>query len=128
MKPIIPLRPLLWFDAATCAAMALALIGAAGPLAAITGLPPMLLTGAAAILIPFALFVAVAAAQRAPEKPARVVIAANMLWVAASLAVLGTPSLQPTTLGAALVIAQTSAVAALVLFQWLALKREPASA
>lgn len=111
MRYTIPLRPLLWFDAATCAAMAALLLGAEAILVPLLGFPPLLLREAGLILIPFALFVGWTATRPAPERPTRLIVAANLLWAAGSLLLLAGPWLSPSALGTAFVAAQAGAVA-----------------
>jgi hypothetical protein len=106
----IPLRPLLWFDAATCAAMAALLLGAEAALSPLLGLPPLLLREAGLILVPFALFVGWTATRDDPARLARIIIAANLLWVGASLALLVGPWLRPTPIGMVFIGAQAIAV------------------
>ena len=128
MQSPIPLRPLLWFDAATCLAMGTVLIAAADPQGQLLGLPRPLLLETGIILLPFALFVAWAARRAAPAGPARLIIAANSAWSVASLAVLVGPWLQPTPLGIAFVLVQAAAVAGIAVLQAAALRTRPATA
>ena len=128
MQSPIPLRPLLWFDAATCLAMGTALIAGADPLAQWLGLPRPLLLEAGIILLPFALFVAWAARRADPAAPTRLIVAANAAWSVASLAVVAGPWLQPTPLGTAFVLVQAAAVAGIALLQAAALRPQPATA
>jgi hypothetical protein len=118
MKPLIPLRPLLWFDATTCVAMGALLTAAGGPLSAILGLPNFLLVEAGILLLLFALFVGWAATRTDPSSASRIVLAANMGWVIGSLALLAGPWVQPTPLGTAFVAVQALAVSAIALLQW----------
>ena len=117
MKLVVPLRSLLWFDVGTCAAMGLLLVAAAMPLSQMLGLSRALLMEAGVALLPFALFVAWAATRPNPARLARLVVAANIGWVVASLAVIAGPWMQPTTLGVTFVAAQAVAVAAIALLQ-----------
>lgn len=120
------LRPLLVLDAATCAAMGLLLALGAEPVAAITALPVPLLREAGLILLPFAAFV-LWAARRGGGWPVQAVIAANIAWVAASLALIATPW-AGNALGIAFIAAQAAAVALLAALQWRVLQRTEAVA
>lgn len=121
---MIPLRPLLWLDAATCTAMAGLLLGAGQLLAPVLGLPLALLTEAGIILLPFALFVGWTALQRTPGPALRFVILANAFWVVGSLALLLGPWLSPTVLGSAFIAAQGVAVAVIAWLQRAALRTQ----
>lgn len=108
------LRPVLFFDAATCLAMGGLLVVAAGPIAALTALPVPLLREAGILLFPFALFV-LWAARRDGGWPAQWVAGLNLAWVAASLgAILW---VQPNLFGVAFVAAQAVAVAGIAALQ-----------
>ena len=120
------LRPILAFDAATCAAMGLLLALAAEPVAAITALPVPLLREAGILLLPFAAFV-LWAAKRGGGWPVQAVIAANLAWVTASLALIASPW-SGNALGVAFVGAQAAAVALLAALQWRAVGRGAAAA
>jgi hypothetical protein len=128
MKPLIPLRPLLWFDATTCIAMSALLAAAGGPLSPILGLPNVLLMEAGILLLLFALFVGWAATRTDPSGVARIVLAANIAWVIGSLALLAGPWLQPTLLGTAFVAVQALAVVGIGLLQWAATRPQMATA
>ncbi len=128
MKPMIPLRPLLWFDAATCAAMGLLLAFGSGPLSALLHLPAALLTEAGVLLLVFAPFVGWAATRADPAAPARLVIVCNAAWVLASAAVIAGPWLQPAALGTAFIAIQAIAVSAIALLQAAAVARSSVSA
>ncbi len=128
MRPIVPLRPLLWFDAATCAAVGALLLLAGGPLSEVLALPRPLLTEAGILLLPFALFVAWAAGRAEPRGAAKVIVAANVAWVVGSLLLVAGPWLRPTPLGTAFVLVQAAAVAGIALLQAAATRRQPAAA
>lgn len=118
----LPLRLILLTDAAACLAMGAGLVLAAAPLAAILDLPKALLLYAGLALLPIGLFIA-ATAWRAEIEPleVRVVVAGNVLWVLASLAVL---LLGPNALGIGFVAAQAAAVAALAWVEHAALQAQ----
>lgn len=110
------LRPILFVDAATCAAMGLLLALGAEPVAAVTALPIALLREAGILLLPFAAFV-LWVARRGGGWPVRAVVAINLAWVAASLALIASPW-SGNALGIAFVAAQAACVALLAVLQW----------
>lgn len=117
------LRRLLALDAATCAVMGVALIAAAGPVAAATALPEPLLSLAGAVLMPIAAFMAlVAFREQVPAVGAVLVVAGNVLWVAASIGIVLAGLVAPNALGLALVIAQALAVTVLAGLEYRALR------
>jgi hypothetical protein len=109
MKPIIRLRPLLWFDAATCALMGLALAFDAVALSHKLGLPLALVRDSGITLLLFSAIVGWAATSLDRPRLIQMVIGANVAWSLGSFAVVGL--FAPTVLGATLVIAQALAVA-----------------
>jgi len=113
------------FDAATCLAMGGLLVTAADPIAGLTELPVPLLREAGILLFPFALFV-LWAARRGGGWPVQAVVAANVAWVAASLALIASPW-SGSALGIAFVGAQAAAVALLAALQWRMLGRAVAT-
>jgi hypothetical protein len=118
------LRNLLLFDATTCATMGGMLTLASGPLAELTAIPSGLLLGAGVILFPIAAFMAVTAG-RLREWPWAVwlIIGGNVLWVAASLALLAGTSIAPNSLGVAFIAVQAMAVAGLAVLEFVASRR-----
>jgi hypothetical protein len=128
MKPLISLRPLLWFDAITCLGMGALLAAGSGPLSEILGLHPALLMEAGILLLLFGLFVGWAASRHDPSSAARTVLAANMAWVVGSLVLLAGPWARPTSLGIAFMVAQALAVAAIALLQRAATRQPLATA
>lgn len=123
------LRRVLLVDALAGAAMGALLVAAAAPLSALTGLPVALLQGAAAILLPFAVFLAWLSRRAAmPRAAVWVVIAVNVLWVVESVAVLLVGWTQPTVLGHAFVLAQAAFVATLAELEYVGLRRLPVQA
>ena len=102
---------ILLVDAATCAAMGVALLAGAGLVDDLLGLGATFLRLAGAALLPFAALLLWTARQAPP--PARVVhaiAAGNLLWVAASVALAIGARETLTTLGTAVVLAQAAAV------------------
>jgi len=120
------LRPVLFFDAATCLAMGGVLVAAAAPIASLTDLPVPLLREAGILLFPFAAFV-LWAARRGSGWPVQAVIAANIAWVATSLALVASPW-SGNALGIGFAAAQAAAVALLAALQWRALPHTAVSA
>ena len=123
-KSALPsLRALLLVDAATCAAMGLALALGARPLAALTGLPDALLLYAGLALLPVAAFLALVALRPALQPAGGwLAVAGNAAWVAASLALLASGWVAPNGLGVAFVLVQALAVAGLTLLELAALR------
>ena len=112
---LLSLRLVLIADALTCLVFGLLLAAAAAPLAAGIGLPPVLLFYAGLVLLPCAALMAIAA-RTLNRHLVRLVIAGNLAWVAASLAV---PFLfEVTGLGVAFVLGQAFVVAALACLEW----------
>ncbi len=121
------LRRVLALDAASCAAMGLALGLGAGPLADLFGLPVELVRTSGLLLLPLAAFIAWLASRPAPPPPlVWVVIAGNLAWTAESFALLG--QYDPTPLGAGFVALQAVAVLALAGLEYAGLRRMRASA
>jgi hypothetical protein len=106
------LARILNLDAATCAAMGMLLLLAAGPIAGITAIPVMVLFWAGALLIPIAVYMAlVARAGTASALAVWLVILGNLGWIAASLALFGL--IAPNGTGTALILAQALVVGVL---------------
>jgi len=123
-RSLTSLRNLLLADAATCAAMGLALDLGAAPLATLTGLPAALLSYAGLSLFPIAAVMLLAALRPALQSlGAPLVIAGNAAWVAASLLLLVSGWAAPNGLGIAVVLTQALAVAVLAWLELAALRR-----
>ena len=124
------LRNVLIVDGAFSGASGLALAAGAGPLADLFGLPYALVLGAGLFLIPYAGFVAfLGARELLPRALVWFVVAGNALWTIESLALLVAGQTSPTSLGAAVVIAQALVVAVIAEAQAIGLKRsEPLTA
>ncbi len=121
------LGAVLLFDAATCLAMAVLLLGLSALIAAWTGLPGRLLTVAGLLLLPCALLMSIAGRRR-PPPPAlvRLIVAGNLGWAAASVAVLFMVD-GIGLLGQVFVIAQALVVLLLAGLEWrgLAARAQP---
>lgn len=111
----ISLRRVLLADALTCFLFGLLLAVAAGAMAELIGLPRSLLFYAGLVLFPCAALMAIAA-MTLNRHLVRVVIAGNVAWVAASVAVL--VLYEVTGLGAAFVLGQAVAVTVLAFLEW----------
>jgi hypothetical protein len=118
------LRNLLLLDAATCALMGVMLALGAGVLAAWMAIPTGLLFYAGLLLVPVAAFIAGAALHAPASRPAvSLIIVGNVLWVAASLALLVGDWIAPNALGATFIGAQALAVAGLAALEYQAWRR-----
>ena len=128
MRVATPSRTLLHrallIDALASGAMGVPLALAGQPLAALFRLPEPLLRGAGLVLLPFAIAVAYAGTRPiVPRGAAWAIVALNMLWVVASVALLVAVSPSPTALGGGFVIAQALAVLVFAEAQWIGLRR-----
>jgi hypothetical protein len=121
------MRRILYFDAATCLAMGLALVLFAQPLAPLLGLPVLLLEIAGALLLPIGGFIAwVASASGFLRTGAWLVIAGNAAWVLASFYLLLSGAVAPKPLGYAFVLVQALAVALIAALEYASVRRIPA--
>jgi hypothetical protein len=122
------LRGALFVDAAVSGATGLLLLLAGGWLGAQLDLPATLLRSAGIILLPFAAAVGYAASYDQLSRGAvQTIVAINVAWVVASIALLFTGQVSPNTLGIAFVVIQALAVAALADVQFMALRRAVSS-
>lgn len=113
----ISLPSVLKIDAATCAAMGALLVLAEDPVSRITQIPGPLLYWAGMALFPVAIFIAIwAFARRVPEWALFVIVAGNVLWVLASLALPLFGFVGPNGFGWMFLVGQAAAVAG---FAWL---------
>lgn len=118
------LRAALWLDAAASGVTGVLMLVGSDLLAGPLGLPAVLLRAAGLILLPYAGFVALVARRDVPSPGAvRAVIACNVAWVVASIAILAQGWVAPTVLGYAFVIAQAVVVGALAELQFIGLRR-----
>ena len=115
------LRQTLLIDAASAALFVAACLGFTDALARLTGLPATIVAVAGWICVPSALLFA-HQAFRPSRGLLSLVVAGNLAWVAASLAVWLTHFAALTPLGHAIVIAQAIAVEALLVLEWRGLK------
>ena len=127
VRPRSLLRSALWFDAASVAGLALLLLLMVDALAPMLGLDAAFMRAVGALLLPFAVFLALTAARaRISRVAVGWIIALNALYVIDSFAILVLGWVQPTVLGTAFVIAQALVGGAVVLAEWIGLQREPA--
>ncbi len=106
------LRQALLADAVTSGLCAGLLLGAAGPLSELLGLPTLLLRGAGALLLPFAALVgALSLRERLPRSLVFAVIGVNLVWALDSLLLLAGGFVRPTAAGIVFVLAQALVVA-----------------
>ncbi|MGO7185857.1 hypothetical protein ACCT14_31340 [Rhizobium brockwellii] len=94
------LKPLLAFDAATCAAMGAVLLLGSTSIAAVTQIPASLLFWAGASLIPIAAFMAISSrATPVRSWAGTLIVLGNLMWVAASIFLPATGLITPNALG-----------------------------
>jgi hypothetical protein len=106
------LRTALKLDAVVTGANGAAYLVAAGPLEDLLGLEPALLRGIGAFLLLFSAAVwAVASRPQVSSTAALVVIAANVLWAADSIALLAGGITEPNTFGGIWIVLQALVVA-----------------
>lgn len=119
----LSLHGILKLDAGTCVGMGALLAIAAGPIAGLTALPGGLLFWAGLALLPIAAYMLwVATRDPVPISLAWTIVAGNVAWIAGSLLLLATPSLQPNALGIGFVAIQAVGVAGLTWLEWAALR------
>ena len=107
-----PLRRTLQVDAVASGSMGVLFLVGAGTLEPMLGLPGTLLRDIGILLIPFAGFLVwLAPRAGALRGVVRAVVAANVLWVIASFALLLSGDAAPTTLGTGFIALQAVAVA-----------------
>ena len=118
------LRRILATDAVFSGLSGVGLTLGAAPFSTLFGLPYELVLGAGLFLVPYALFVAwLGARATAPSALVWLVVVGNAVWTLESIVLVVSGQASPTTLGAAVVIAQAIAVAIIADVQALGLKR-----
>jgi hypothetical protein len=124
------LRRILTVDATVSGGFGLLMLLLAGQLVAPLGLPAALSRTLGALLLLFGLAVLALARRPAPPRAGVIaVVATNLAWVVASVALLLAGWIELTRLGSAFVLAQALAVAAFAALQVLGLERStPATA
>jgi hypothetical protein len=123
------LRLALIADAVASGATGLLMLGGAGFLAGLLGLPTDLLRYAGLALLPFVAFVAFVGTRAEISRSAvTLIVIVNAAWVVGSIALLLSGWVAPTVLGYAFVLAQAIAVAILAELQWIGLRRQTVAA
>lgn len=119
------LSRVLLIDAVTSSAMGLLLVGAAGWLTPLLGLPIDLLRGSGAVLLPFAAgLIALSLRPSPPAAGVCTVVALNALWTVASLLLLLVPgSIEPTAFGKAFIFLQAAVVGLFAALEYLGWRR-----
>ena len=118
------LHTALVLDAVVTGANGLAYLVAAGPLGDLFDLSTGLLRAVGAVLLAFAVLVALTARRDDPPAPAvRAIIAVNGAWVAAGLVTAAAGWGSPSTVGTVWVVAQALVVAAFAELQLVGLRR-----
>lgn len=118
------LRRAMLADAAFSGTSGLILALAAGWLGDLLGLPVPLLRYVGLALLPYAALLAfLATRETLPRGDVWAIIVGNAVWTAASILLLFTGWIEPTTLGVVFVIAQAAVVAVFAELQWFGLKR-----
>jgi hypothetical protein len=121
------LQRALLADAAISGVTGLMLLLGGGVLSNVLGVPAPLLRMTGAILIPFAIAVLYfSAPPRLTRGAVQTIMTANVIWVVASVAVLVSGAIAPTTLGTAFVIFQAIVVAGFADLQFTGLRRAAA--
>lgn len=118
------LRTVLRIDAATCVATGLLMTAGADLVSRLTQIPNSLLTTAGASLFPIAAFMAMTAGLVPGWRlGVWLVILGNVGWVLASVWLLVGGAISPNALGAAFILFQAGAVAALAALEYVGLQR-----
>jgi len=118
------LRRALQIDFVITGLCTLPLLLAAEPLAAVTGLPVLLIRGSGMIFIPFLALVGwLATRQDPPRSAVWLVVALNAGWAVGSAILLASGLLSPTGLGYALVIVIALAVVVFAELEFVGLRR-----
>ena len=118
------LRRTLLADAVVCGSAGILLTLAAGPLADQLDLPTSLLRIAGIGLLPWtAIVLSVATRASIRRRGVWVIIGVNALWAAASLLLLGTGWVDPSSLGVAFIVTQALIVTAFASVQTFGLRQ-----
>jgi hypothetical protein len=119
------LRRILIADAVISGASGILMLTAANALSQLLGVPAELLRSAGLSLIPFTAFVVWICTRAAiPRTSVWTVIALNVAWVLASVALLFVDRLDPNRLGVAFIVLQAVAVAGFAEMQYVGLRRQ----
>ncbi|MFE4060877.1 hypothetical protein ACFXP3_32055 [Streptomyces sp. NPDC059096] len=122
-EPLATLRRFLALDACVTGANALAYVAASGPLGRLLGIDGTFLFAAGVFLALYTAGVGSLAARREPSRLlVNLVVEANLLWAALSVAALAL-WFAPTTAGSVWIPLQALTVAGFAALQWSALRR-----
>ncbi|MEO5669468.1 MAG: hypothetical protein ABIR26_02150 [Ramlibacter sp.] len=118
------LRYVLLADAASCIATGALQVAFTGALAQHLGIPAGLLAGTGWFLLAYAATVAfIATRDPIPRGFVWLLVAGNLGWAAACVALLASGWIAPASLGVAWILAQAATVAVLAELQWTGLRR-----
>lgn len=118
------LENVLWIDAVTCVSMGLVLTSGGSLLQSLTGIPAALSLYAGLALFPIAAFMVLSAKRWLRGAWAvHVIVIGNGLWVAASLALVVGPWIEPNTLGIVFILFQAWVVLSLAVVEFQAASR-----
>jgi hypothetical protein len=119
-------RRVVLADGVACLASGVILTLAAGRLAGALGLPELLLRLAGVSLLPVGAGVLLLATRvTMPREAVWTVVGLNLFWSIASLVLLVSGWVEPTTTGVVVVIGQAMAVAVIAALEIIGLRREP---
>lgn len=117
------LRNVLFADAASCVGCGALQLAAPDALAGLLGLPAALLVGTGLFLLVYAAAVAFLGSRRpVPQGPLKLVVAGNLGWAAACVALLASGAVAATALGVAYVLIQAFTVVVMAELQWFGLR------
>ncbi|MES2975082.1 MAG: hypothetical protein V4757_15820 [Pseudomonadota bacterium] len=120
------LRNVLWADAVSCLGSGVLQLSFTGTLAAMLGLPAGLLDWTGIFLVAYSAAVAfLATRQPVPRGLVWVLVAGNLAWAMACLALLASGALPVTAAGMAYVLVQALTVVVLAELQWMGLRHTP---
>jgi hypothetical protein len=132
MSNLLPsplLRQALLADAVISGASALLMLGGAGLLTGLLGLPPTLLRAAGLVLLPYVAFVGWLGTRPAmPSLAVWAVVTLNGLWAVGCLELMLTGSVAPTSLGVAFLLIQAVTVLVFSALQYVGLMRSRSAA
>ena len=118
------LRKVLLADAASCIATGALQVAFTSELARHLGISAALLTGTGWFLLAYAATVAfIATRDPIPRVFVWLLVAGNLGWAVACVALLASGWIAPTSLGVAWILAQAATVAVLAELQWTGLRR-----
>ena len=119
------LRRILVADAVISGTSGILMLTAANGMSQLLGVPAELLRSAGISLIPFTAFVVwIATRDAIPRRSVWTVIALNLAWVLASVALLFVDRFDPNRIGVAFILVQAVAVAGFAEMQYVGLRRQ----